>query len=75
MLEPLSDPIRKLLLELKLCSENDLRRSRRCVGKLTCNLPAFDSVWLDALVQIGRLTPFQARMLESSDWHALEIGP
>ncbi|HTI50803.1 MAG TPA: serine/threonine-protein kinase, partial [Planctomycetaceae bacterium] len=75
MLEPLSDPLRKLLLELKLCSENDLRRCRRHVRRLTCNLPAFDSVWLDALVQIGRLTPFQARLLESPNRRALAIGP
>jgi serine/threonine protein kinase len=75
VLEPLSEPIRKLLLELKLCSENDLRRCRRHVRRLTCNLPAFDSVWLDALVQIGRLTPFQARLLESPDRRTIEVGP
>jgi serine/threonine protein kinase len=75
VLEPLSEPIRKLLLELKICSERDLRRCRRHVRRLTHNLPAFDSVWLDALVHIGRLTPFQARLLESSNRSALAIGP
>ncbi len=75
MLEPLSEPIRRLLLELKLCSESDLRRCRRYVRRLTYDLPAFDSIWLDALVQIGRLTPFQARILESSNPRALQIGP
>ncbi|MGE5195016.1 MAG: serine/threonine protein kinase, partial [Deltaproteobacteria bacterium] len=75
MLEPLSEPIRKLLLELKLCSEHDLRRCRRLVRRLTRDLPTFDSVWLDALVQIGCLTPYQARLLESSNRRALEIGP
>src|SRR5262245_59072044 len=75
VLEPLSDPLRKLLLELKLCSENNLRHCRRHVRRLTRSLPAFDSVWLDALVQIGRLTPYQARLLESSNRRALAIGP
>lgn len=75
MLEPLSEPIRKLLLELRLCSEIDLRRCRRLVRRLTCDLPAFDSVWLDALVQIGRLTPYQARILESPLPRRLQIGP
>src|SRR5260370_30193090 len=75
MRDPLSEPIHKLLLELKLCSASDLRRCRRRVRRLTFDLPAFDSIWLDALVQIGRLTPFQARLLESANPRALQIGP
>jgi serine/threonine protein kinase len=42
---------------------------------LTCDLPAFDSIWLDALVQIGRLTPFQAKLLESAQPGRIRIGP
>ena len=75
MLEQLSEPIRKLILELKLCSERDLRRCHRHVRRLTCDLPAFDSIWLDALVQIGRLTPFQAKLLESAQPGRIRIGP
>ncbi|MBI5761564.1 MAG: hypothetical protein HZA46_23890, partial [Planctomycetales bacterium] len=75
MLEPLSDPLRSLLLELKLCSARDLRRCRGSVRTLTHDLPAFDSVWLDALVQIRRLTPFQARVLASAKPDRLRIGP
>ncbi|MBI3861618.1 MAG: serine/threonine protein kinase [Planctomycetia bacterium] len=75
MLEPLSEPIRRLLFELRLCSLRDLRRCRRLVRAMTHDLPAFDSVWLDALVQIGRLTPDQARILESRDPAAIRIGP
>ncbi len=75
MLEPLSERIRKLLLELGLCSAGDLRRCRRRVRRLTHDLPAFDSIWLDALVQIGRLTPFQARILESANPAEIRIGP
>lgn len=75
MLEQLSEPIRKLILELKLCSQRDLRRCRKYVRRLTCDLPAFDSIWLDALVQIGRLTPFQAKLLESARPGRIRIGP
>src|SRR5207342_2406148 len=35
----------------------------------------FDSIWLDALVQIGRLTPFQAKLLESAQPGRIRIGP
>jgi hypothetical protein len=73
--EPLSEPIRQLLAELKLCSAADLRRARRVARRLTHDLPAFDSVWLDALVQIGRLTPYQARILQSSNPADIRIGP
>lgn len=75
MLEQLSEPIRKLILELKLCSDRDLRRCGRRVRRLTSDLPAFDSIWLDALVQIGRLTPFQAKLLESTQPGRIKIGP
>ena len=75
VLEPLSEPIRKLLFELRLCSPRDLRRCKRIVRGLTHDLPAFDSVWLDALVQIGRLAPYQAKILESSCPAKIRIGP
>lgn len=75
MLEPLSERLRTLLLELGLCSAGDLRHCRRLVRRLTHDLPAFDSVWLDALVQIGRLTHYQARVLESASPAEIRIGP
>ena len=75
VLESLSRPIQELLLELNLCSERDLRRCWRTVRQLTRDLPAFDSVWLDSLVRMRRLTPFQARILESANPRSLAIGP
>ncbi|REJ86901.1 MAG: hypothetical protein DWQ29_09830, partial [Planctomycetota bacterium] len=39
------------------------------------DLPTFDSVWIDALVQIRRLTPYQAKRLESDGPEALLLGP
>jgi serine/threonine protein kinase len=42
---------------------------------MATDLPAFDSVWIDALVQMHRLTPFQAQVLESTTPARLRIGP
>lgn len=75
MLEPLSEPRRRLLVSLNLCTPRDLRRARSRVRQLARDLPAFDSVWIDALVQLRRLTPFQARLLESSHPEQVRIGP
>jgi eukaryotic-like serine/threonine-protein kinase len=75
VLEPLSEGRRKLLLAARLCTPADLRRARSHVKRLTRDLPAFDSVWLDALTALGRLTPFQARLIESSRPERIQIGP
>ncbi|MDA1013935.1 MAG: protein kinase [Planctomycetota bacterium] len=63
------------LTHLCLCRPRDLRRSRSRVRRLAHGLPAFDSVWIDALVQLNKLTPFQARVLESSSPDELSVGP
>lgn len=75
MLEPISPHLQKLLFELPLCSRGDLRRCRHRVKRLARDLPAFDSVWLDALVQLRKLTPFQARLLESPHPDQITLGP
>lgn len=75
MLDPPSESLQKLLKEHQLCSPRDLRRSRRAVLRLARDLPAFDSVWLDALVQIGRLTRYQAKLLESPQRDRIGVGP
>lgn len=75
MLEPPSAPLLTLLRELRLCRPADLRRCRGRVRRMATDLPAFDSVWIDALVQLRRLTPFQAQMLESPHPQRLRVGP
>lgn len=75
MIEPPSKPLLEILAELELCRPRDLRRCRPRVRRLAHDLPAFDSVWIDALVQAGRLTPFQATILESEAPGALQVGP
>ena len=75
MLEPPSALLLKTLAALKLCTPRDLRRSRAVVKRVTRDLPTFDSVWIDALVQQRRLTPFQAECLEAGRAEQLAIGP
>ncbi|GDY07609.1 MAG: hypothetical protein DWI21_11810 [Planctomycetota bacterium] len=75
MLEPPSSSLLKTLSSLKLCTPRDLRRCRGYVRRLTRDLPAFDSIWIDALVQSRRLTAFQGQSLEMSQGERLQVGP
>lgn len=75
LLEPPSNELLQRLIKLKLCTAVDLRSCRRRVKKLARGIPAFDSVWLDALVQAQKITPFQARTLESGNSEQLAVGP
>ncbi len=68
------DELVRRLAHLQLCRPADFRRARACVRRLSRDLPTFDSVWIDALVQLRRLTPYQARMLESGAGDQLLIG-
>lgn len=74
-MEPLSKSLTDWLLKLKLCSRADLRRCRGRVRQLARDLPAFDSVWIDALVHARKLTAFQAKVLESDHPEQLAVGP
>ena len=75
MLDPPSPQLLQRLTQLNLCTAADLRHCRRRVKKLARGIPAFDSVWIDALVQAQKITPFQARTLESGAPERLAIGP
>ena len=55
-----SDNLIDFLLEQKLCTRHDVERCEPCVRRLCHDLPDFDSVWLDALVQNHVLTSWQA---------------
>lgn len=68
------DELVRRLLQLQLCRLADFRRARAAVRRLSRDLPSFDSVWIDALVQLKALTPFQARMLERGVGDQLLIG-
>ena len=73
--EPPSEQLVRQLTELQLCQPSDLRRARGRVRRLSFDLPAFDSVWIDSLVQLRLLTPYQARQLETGHGESLRIGP
>ena len=75
MLEPPSAQLLKTLSALKLCTPRDLRQCRGYVRRLTRDLPTFDSIWIDGLVQTRRITAFQAQCLESGRADSLVIGP
>ncbi len=75
LLDPPSKELLQRLTKLKLCTAADLRSCRRRVRKLARGIPAFDSVWIDALVQAQKITPFQARTLESGHPERLAVGP
>jgi eukaryotic-like serine/threonine-protein kinase len=67
--------LRESLVRLNICRERDFRRCRRRVRRLARGIPAFDFVWIDALLSAGVLTPFQARLLETTPPDALRLGP
>ena len=72
--EPPSEELVRQLTELQLCHPRDLRRARGRVRRLSFDLPAFDSVWIDSLVQLRLLTPYQAKQLELGKAAQLRIG-
>ena len=61
-----SDNLIEQLKKLKLCSKADVEACEPIVRRLCHDLPDFDSVWLDALVQRRTLTPWQADRLQSN---------
>ena len=75
MVQPPSKQLQQILLGKKLCTPRDLKRCVRRVKRLTADLPAFDSVWLDALVKTRKLTSFQAQTIETGMTDLLTIGP
>ncbi|MBM4076922.1 MAG: hypothetical protein FJ267_14935, partial [Planctomycetes bacterium] len=70
-----SDDLVERLTSLQLCRLQDLHRVQSVVQRLAVDLPLFDSVWIDGLVQIGILTPFQGRLLQENHEQSLRIGP
>lgn len=73
-MEPASSELQNGLQTLHLVTEKDLQRCRGRVRRLAQGLPAFDSVWLDALVEQKLLTPFQAQFFEEKRWSELEVN-
>jgi eukaryotic-like serine/threonine-protein kinase len=64
-----------LLERLGLANEAQLMRLGKRVRRLAGDLPRFESVWVDALVQARILTSFQAAEINAGRGAGLRIGP
>ncbi|NUQ64869.1 MAG: protein kinase [Pirellulales bacterium] len=64
-----------LLERLGLASADRVRSVRSRVAGLARDLPLFESVWVDALLQCRVLTPYQAAEINAGRGEALAIGP
>lgn len=73
-MDPPSSQLVQRLTALGLGTSRDLRRCRPRVRRLARDLPTFDTVWIDALVQDRRLTTFQASVLGSAHPDSLTVG-
>lgn len=69
-----SENLMQRLTALGLATERDLAACEPTVKRLCQNLPEFDSVWIDALVQRRVLTPWQADKLGSLQSETLRVG-
>ncbi len=64
-----------LLARLRLARPDEVRRVRGRVVRLAHDLPRFESVWVDALLQRRILTPYQAAEINGGRGEALAVGP
>ena len=69
-----SDRLVEILTDQKLCTRAELIHCEPHVRRLCHDLPDFDSVWLDALVQQRFLTAWQADQLQIDDANSITIG-
>ncbi|WP_339742886.1 protein kinase [uncultured Rubinisphaera sp.] len=74
MYDPPSRDLITRLEQYTTCRERDVLSCRSIVHALSRDLPAFDSIWLDALVQRRKLTSFQAEALANHQEERLRVG-
>ena len=74
MLSP-SDNLKESLIDLQLCTDQQLHACEPEVRRLAGDLPGFDSCWLDVLVGHRLLTPWQAECLQSDNPFTMRQGP
>jgi eukaryotic-like serine/threonine-protein kinase len=74
VLEPSAELI-ALLERLRLATPGQVRSHLPQVRRLAGDLPLFDSVWIDALVQARMLTPLQAGEINAARGERLAVGP
>ena len=69
-----SDRLTQILTDQNLCTRSELVLCERYVRRLCHELPDFDSVWLDALVQQRFLTAWQADRLQTDEADSVVVG-
>ena|GEM_PF-375553 len=69
-----SDRLIRVLTNQKLCTATELAYCEPYVRQLCQDLPDFDSVWLDALVQQRLLTAWQADQLQNDEADCVVVG-
>ncbi len=69
-----SDQLIRLLADQKLCTRAELAHCEPYVRRLCHDLPDFDSIWLDALVQQRFLTAWQADQLQTDQADSVIVG-
>ncbi len=69
-----SERLIHLLTSTGLCTRAELDHCEPFVRQLSHDLPDFDSVWLDALVQQRLLTPWQADCIQADKTDQLVVG-
>lgn len=69
-----SERLIQLLTSTGLCTRPELDSCEPIVRQLCHDLPDFDSVWLDALVQRGFLTPWQAERVVEDRVDQIQVG-
>jgi serine/threonine-protein kinase len=69
-----SEKLLNLLTSSGLCHRAELDSCEPLVRRLSHDLPDFDSVWLDALVERKLLTPWQADRILGDDLKKIVVG-
>ena len=69
-----SEKLLNLLTSSGLCHRAELDLCEPLVRRLSHDLPDFDSVWLDALVERKLLTPWQADQILADDLQKIVVG-
>ena len=65
----------ELLERLRLASAADVRGVYDRVRRLAGDLPLFQTVWVDALAQARKITPYQAAEIHGGRGAELAVGP
>ena len=65
----------ELLARLHLATAEQVAAAGRYARRLAGDIPLFDSVWIDALLQSRLLTPYQAAEINAGRGQQLLVGP